>query len=127
MPTPATVLILGVGNIILSDEAVGVRAVEALIAAYELPPGVQALDGGTSSMEMLDEIADLDLLIVVDALKAGKWDGVMGPVQFADYDGFTNQNNHQMLVQQILGGNYETVLPAQFATKKAVYPFPKWK
>ena len=62
-----------------------------------------------------------------DGLKAGKWNGVMGEVKFADYDGFTNQNNHQMLVQQIINGKYETVLPAQFSTKKAVYPFPKWK
>ena len=62
-----------------------------------------------------------------DALKAGKWNGVMGEVKFADYDGFTNQNNHQMLVQQILAGKYETILPSQFASKKAVYPFPKWK
>ena len=62
-----------------------------------------------------------------EGLKAGKWNGIMGEVKFADYDGFTNQNNHQMLVQQIIKGDYETVLPAQFATKKAVYPFPKWK
>ena len=62
-----------------------------------------------------------------EGLKAGKWNGVMGEVKFADYEGFTNQNNHTMLVQQIIGGNYETVQPAQFATKKAVYPFPKWK
>lgn len=62
-----------------------------------------------------------------DGLKAGKWNGIMGEVQFADYDGFTNQNNHTMLVQQILKGNYETIVPSQFATKKAVYPFPKWK
>ena len=62
-----------------------------------------------------------------DGLKAGKWNGIMGEVKFADYDGFMNQNNHTMLVQQILGGNYETILPAQFASKKAVYPFPKWK
>jgi len=60
-------------------------------------------------------------------LKAGNWNGIMGPVRFADYDGFTNQNNHPMLVQQIQGGNYETVFPAPFATRKAVYPFPKWK
>jgi len=62
-----------------------------------------------------------------DALKAGRWNGVMGEVQFIDYDGFNNQNNHTMLVQQILDGAYETILPTQFATKKAVYPFPKWK
>ncbi|GLH69331.1 branched-chain amino acid ABC transporter substrate-binding protein [Geothrix rubra] len=60
-------------------------------------------------------------------LKAGKWNGIMGPVQFADYDGFTNQNNHPMLVQQIQAGGYETIFPKEFATKKAVYPFPRWK
>ena len=60
-------------------------------------------------------------------LKAGKWNGIMGPVQFADFDGFTNQNNHPMLVQQIQRGNYETIFPKEFASKKAIYPFPKWK
>lgn len=60
-------------------------------------------------------------------LKAGSWNGIMGQVKFADYAGFTNQNNHQMLVQQIQGGAYETVYPKQFATKKMVYPFPGWK
>ena len=59
-------------------------------------------------------------------LKSGKWNGVMGEVKFADYAGFTNQNNHQMLVQQVQNGLYETVYPAKFATKKPVYPF-KWK
>jgi branched-chain amino acid transport system substrate-binding protein len=60
-------------------------------------------------------------------VKAGAWDGIMGPVKFVDYDGFTNQNKHPMLVTQIQGGAYETVYPLQFATKKAVYPFPGWK
>jgi branched-chain amino acid transport system substrate-binding protein len=61
------------------------------------------------------------------ALKNGVWKGIMGDVRFADYAGFTNQNNHQMLVQQIQSGKYETVFPAKFATRKPVYPFPKWK
>jgi branched-chain amino acid transport system substrate-binding protein len=60
-------------------------------------------------------------------LKAGQWNGIMGEVKFTDYAGFTNQNNHQMLVQQLQNGAYETVYPAKFATRKAVYPFPKWK
>jgi branched-chain amino acid transport system substrate-binding protein len=60
-------------------------------------------------------------------IKAGSWDGIMGPVKFVDYDGFTNQNKHPMLVTQIQNGAYETVYPLQFATKKAVYPFPGWK
>lgn len=60
-------------------------------------------------------------------LKAGAWNGIMGQVKFSDYAGFTNQNNHQMLVQQLQKGKYETVFPAKFATKKPVYPFPKWR
>ncbi len=60
-------------------------------------------------------------------LKSGAWKGIMGQVRFTDYAGFTNQNNHQMLVQQLQNGRYETVFPAAFATKKPVYPFPKWK
>ncbi|TLU51870.1 MAG: branched-chain amino acid ABC transporter substrate-binding protein [Chlorobium sp.] len=58
-------------------------------------------------------------------LKAGSWNGILGPVKFADYDGFTNQNNHPMLVQQIISGKYETVFPAQFSKKKLVYPFTR--
>lgn len=61
------------------------------------------------------------------ALKSGSWNGIMGEVKFADYNGFTNQNNHQMLVQQTLNGTFETVWPHKFATTKAVYPFPRWK
>ena len=59
------------------------------------------------------------------ALKAGSWNGIMGPVKFADYSGFTNQNNHLMLVQQLQNGVYETVYPAQFSKKQLIYPFKR--
>jgi branched-chain amino acid transport system substrate-binding protein len=61
------------------------------------------------------------------SLKAGSWNGIMGPVKFADYSVFTNQNNHPMLVQQIINGQYETVYPAQFSKKKLIYPFTRIK
>lgn len=59
-------------------------------------------------------------------LKSGSWQGIMGDVKFIDYEKFTNQNRHAMLVQQIQQGQYETVFPSKYATKKAIYPF-KWK
>ena len=62
-----------------------------------------------------------------DALRAGAWHGIMGPVKFVDYDGFTNQNRHQMLVEQIRNGVHQTVYPAGFAPARAVYPFPGWR
>ncbi len=59
------------------------------------------------------------------ALKAGSWNGILGPVKFADYGGFTNQNNHPMLVQQIQNGKYETVYPSTFSKKRLIFPFTR--
>ena len=61
-----------------------------------------------------------------DLLKRGSWNGIMGVVKFADYGGYTNQNKHQMLVEQIQNGQRVTVYPPAFTSKKAVYPFPGW-
>ena len=60
------------------------------------------------------------------ALRGGKWNGIMGEVQFVDFNGYSNQNKHQMLVEQIQNGKHETVWPPEYGTKKPVYPF-KWK
>ena len=60
------------------------------------------------------------------ALASGSWKGIMGDVKFENYDGYTNQNKHPMLVLQIQNGNYVSVYPAQFAVKKAIYPFSGW-
>ncbi|MGY3856355.1 HyaD/HybD family hydrogenase maturation endopeptidase [Aeromonas intestinalis] len=61
-------LILGVGNLLLSDEAVGVRIVEALGREYRFGPGVELLDGGTAGMELLEAMACRDHIIVADAV-----------------------------------------------------------
>ena len=71
------IVVLGVGNILLSDEGVGVRAVESLKREYRLPPEVEVIDGGTSAMEMLDDLACADHLIIVDAVRSGKSPGTM--------------------------------------------------
>ena len=46
-----------------------------------------------------------------EALVAGKWDGILGTVDFADWGGFTNQNQLVMPVIQYQGGKAETVYP----------------
>lgn len=66
------VVVLGIGNILLSDEGVGVRVVERLESDYTLPPEVEIIDGGTCGMEMLDQLENLDALIVVDCVRHGQ-------------------------------------------------------
>jgi len=65
-------LVLGLGNILVSDEGVGVHVVNALERAYDLPNAVEVLDGGTSGMDLLDTIAGRDHLIVADAIRSDK-------------------------------------------------------
>jgi len=70
-------VVLGIGNTILTDEAAGVRAVEALQQAYRLPENVLAIDGGTSGMEMIEDLSNLDFLIVLDVVKTGAAPGTV--------------------------------------------------
>jgi hydrogenase maturation protease len=63
----APTLILGIGNILLRDEGIGVRVVEAM-RGLPLPKDVEILDGGTSGLRLIDAIADRRKLIVIDAV-----------------------------------------------------------
>ncbi len=64
------VVVLGVGNILLSDEGIGVHAVTELARRYELPPEVEVVDGGTSGMDCLDQVAGVDLLLIADCMRS---------------------------------------------------------
>jgi hydrogenase maturation protease len=65
------IVVLGIGNILMSDEGVGVRTVEELARRYDLPPEIEVIDGGCSGMEMLDDLARADHVIIADAVEAG--------------------------------------------------------
>jgi len=71
------ILVLGIGNILLSDEGVGVNVVDALERDYVLPSWVEILDGGTSGMELMEVMADREHLIVVDAVRTGAQPGAV--------------------------------------------------
>lgn len=65
------IVVLGVGNILLSDEGVGVRAVEEIERRYRLPDSVELIDGGTSGMEVMGSLAHADHVLILDAVKSG--------------------------------------------------------
>ncbi|HEY3373501.1 MAG TPA: HyaD/HybD family hydrogenase maturation endopeptidase [Candidatus Aquicultor sp.] len=68
------ILVLGVGNLILSDEGVGVHLVRRL-QSENLPANVEIEDGGTQGLELLDYMDDVAKLIIVDCIKAGSEPG----------------------------------------------------
>jgi hydrogenase maturation protease len=60
------ILVLGLGNVILGDEGVGVHVVRAL-EKQSLPPGVECLDGGTGGFILLEPLQQADRIILIDA------------------------------------------------------------
>ena len=64
-------VILGVGNVLLTDEGVGIHAVRRL-EQMPLPDGVSVFDGGTEGFGLMDVIADLDRLVVIDCVRGGE-------------------------------------------------------
>jgi hydrogenase maturation protease len=69
------VLILGIGNLVMSDDGVGVKVVQRLQREYLFPESVEVLDGGTLGLDLLPKLEGIDHLIVVDAVETGQKPG----------------------------------------------------
>ncbi|MEI6414670.1 MAG: HyaD/HybD family hydrogenase maturation endopeptidase [Pseudomonadota bacterium] len=71
------VLILAIGNLLLSDEGVGIHVLHALERDYRFPDGVILLDGGTSGLDLLIPIEEAQHLILIDAVDVGAPPGTL--------------------------------------------------
>lgn len=63
-------LVLGLGNVLMGDEGVGVHVVKAL-EKHALPDGVECLDGGTGGFILLEPLQDADRVFLIDAAADG--------------------------------------------------------
>ena len=63
--------VLGIGNIILSDEGFGVRVVEFLQKNFSFPDNVNLIDGGTLGVELLHFISGTRRLLIIDSIDGG--------------------------------------------------------
>ncbi len=63
------IMILGVGNLLFSDEGFGVRVVEELERRYSFPDTVSIVDGGVLGVSLLGVMSEADQLIVVDVIR----------------------------------------------------------
>ena len=71
------ILVLGVGNVLYRDEAVGVKTVLKMQEEYSFPENVRLLDGGTLGMGLMDSLMDADLAVIIDAVKGGHEAGTL--------------------------------------------------
>lgn len=78
MLTPGEVRVLGLGNVLMGDDALGPWVIEELLANWEFPDGVLVLDVGTPGLDLTPYLADADTVLLVDTVKA---DGPPGAIR----------------------------------------------
>jgi hydrogenase maturation protease len=111
-------LVLGLGNVIMGDEGVGVHVVRA-IEKHTLPDGVECLDGGTGGFILLEPLESAGRIILIDAAADGNPPGTVTrttPRFSSDYP--PTLTAHDIGVKDLLdafymqGGSREVVLYA---------------
>lgn len=70
-------LLLGLGNLLMCDDSLGVRTVQQLMSEYVFPAGVTLLDGGTLGLDLLPFFEGVERLLVVDAVDSGSPPGAL--------------------------------------------------
>ncbi|MGB2807133.1 MAG: HyaD/HybD family hydrogenase maturation endopeptidase [Sedimentisphaerales bacterium] len=91
------ILILGIGNILLRDEGVGVRVIEQM-QKIPLPDDVELVDGGTAGADLLDVLAERKKVIVIDAVQADCEPGIV--LRFSA-DDLTRPNGNGMSLHEL--------------------------
>ena len=99
------VLVLGVGNMLLTDEGVGGRVAEELLHQYRIPAEVEVIDGGTMGMDLLPYMDDRSHLLIVDAIKTKQAPGHAVRLVLDDPPAFfrTMISPHQLGLAEVLG------------------------
>lgn len=86
------ILVLGIGNTLLTDEGVGIVAMRELQAQYGEREDMEFLDGGTLSFTLAVPISECDALLVIDAAELGAAAGTVRSFEGEEMDAFLGAN-----------------------------------
>ncbi|WP_373498322.1 HyaD/HybD family hydrogenase maturation endopeptidase [Desulfococcus sp.] len=75
------IVILGIGNILLTDEGFGIRVIQALEMDYDFSENVSVVDGGVRGIHLLGLISEADHLVVVDAVCGNSKPGTLHRIE----------------------------------------------
>jgi hydrogenase maturation protease len=110
--------VIGLGNILLGDEGVGVHAVEALKRKYDFPEEVRLLDGGTLGLDLLHLIEGMDGVLFIDAVDLKESPGTIAVIEGEDIPSFLEPKlslHHVGLADLLFASSFLGTRPAEIA------------
>lgn len=110
-------LVIGLGNLVHSDDGVGVHAIHRLQTDPRVPPEVSLIDGGTQGLSLIPHISGFPRLLVIDAVDVGEEPGTVIRMDGQALDGLRGKPTvHQlgfadlMIALKLLGDPPEEVV-----------------
>jgi len=115
----STTLVLGVGNVLLTDEGAGVHAMHCMARTFSDLPFTEYLDAGTLSFSLAADIGAADNLLVFDAARMGEAPATVRVFEGDAYDEFLKSGRlsvHEVGIADLMDiARLEDCLPAQRA------------
>jgi len=78
------IILLGLGNLLVEDEGIGLHVIKHINAHYRFEPAIEIVDGGTAGFELLPFFEDYDRILMVDAVEFGEAPGYVGRMENDD-------------------------------------------
>ena len=78
------ILLLGLGNLLLGDEGLGIHVLRRLEAGYRFEPSIDLVDGGTAGLELLPLFRGYGRILMIDALGGDQPPGAVGLIRNDD-------------------------------------------
>lgn len=97
------VLVLGLGNILLSDEGAGIKAIKELQRRYDCSDAVEFIDGGTMGLELLPYFEGRSHVLIIDAVKTGSAPGTIIRIEDPPAYFSSKTSPHQIGLADVLG------------------------
>jgi hydrogenase maturation protease len=76
-PTENDIVVIGLGNILLSDEGIGVHIIRQLSSRQDNFPNVDFIEAGAAGMNLLHLIANRKKAVIIDCAKMGEKPGTL--------------------------------------------------
>jgi hydrogenase maturation protease len=98
------IVVLGLGNMLMADDGVGLSALARLDEEWFVPRTVSMVDGGTWGMNLLPVIEQADRLLIFDAIDFGEPPGTVIRLERFDIPRFLSQklSPHQVDLREVL-------------------------
>lgn len=104
MARKGKILVLGVGNLLLSDEGVGVHAAREMME-MDFPPEVRVVEGGTDGFGLMHVLLEAERVILIDAVSGGGQPGTLYRFEIEDCPAFPDvfkTSVHQISILEVI-------------------------